>query len=326
MTLHENPELFEQAVLATAQQFDIPEIYIEKDYWATLALKQIFESEIKDEVVFKGGTALSKCHHLIDRFSEDIDIVVLKNEGDSNNKLKEKLKKVTNAVNKVLPEVDHEQTNKKGQIRKTVHPYNKFGFSGEYGQVQENIMVEASWLGSHEPYTTEIVETYIAQMMRNTNQEQYIAEYGLQSFEVKVLSKERTFCEKIMSLVRFSQTEEPYVDLAKKVRHYYDIHKMLQDDSIVKFFESKEFETMLNKVGQDDVEGFVNNNEWLKKHPKEALAFKSYTETWDKIKSSYHGDFKDMVLGDLPDDEEILESLKKVTERLNQVSWDVKVG
>ncbi len=58
MTLHENPELFEQAVLATSQQLDIPEIYIEKDYWATLALKQIFESEMKDEVVLKGGTPL----------------------------------------------------------------------------------------------------------------------------------------------------------------------------------------------------------------------------------------------------------------------------
>ena len=326
MTLHENPELFEQAVLATAQQLNIPEIYIEKDYWATLSLKQIFESGIKDEVVFKGGTALSKCHHLIERFSEDIDIVVLKDEGDSNNRLKEKLKKVTNAVNKVLPEVDHEQTNKKGQIRKTVHPYNKFGFSGEFGQVQENIMVEASWLGSHEPHTAETVETYIAQMMRNTGQKHYIEEYGLQPFEVKVLSKERTLCEKVMSLVRFSQTEEPYVDLAKKVRHYYDIHKMLHDASIVKFFESKEFETMLNKVGKDDVESFINNNEWLKIHPKEALAFKSYSDTWDKIKSSYHGDFKDMVSGDLPGDDEILESLKKVTERLNQISWDLKVG
>ena len=326
MTLHENPELFEQAVLATSQQLDIPEIYIEKDYWATLALKQIFESEIKDEVVFKGGTALSKCHHLIERFSEDIDIVVLKNEGDSNNRLKEKLKKVTNAVNKVLPEVDHEQTNKKGQIRKTVHPYNKFGFSGEFGQVQENIMVEASWLGSYEPYTSESVETYIAQMMRNTGQEQLIEEYGLQSFEVKVLSKERTFCEKIMSLVRFSQTDEPHVDLTKKVRHYYDIHKMLQDDGIVRFFESKEFEAMLNKVGNDDVESFINNNEWLKIHPKEAIAFKSYKDTWDKIKSAYHGDFEDMVLGDLPSDNEILESLKQVTERLNQINWNVKVG
>lgn len=58
-----------EAILAAAQHFDIREIYIEKDYWVTVALYEIFHSEIAKEAVFKGGTALSKCHKLIDRFS-----------------------------------------------------------------------------------------------------------------------------------------------------------------------------------------------------------------------------------------------------------------
>ena len=69
MTLHNNPELFKDAITATAQQMKIAEIYVEKDYWVTLALKTIFESEIGKEAVFKGGTALSKCYKLIERFS-----------------------------------------------------------------------------------------------------------------------------------------------------------------------------------------------------------------------------------------------------------------
>jgi predicted nucleotidyltransferase component of viral defense system len=326
MTLHDNPELFEQAVLATSQQMNIPEIYVEKDYWVILALKQIFESNIQDEVVFKGGTALSKCHHLINRFSEDIDIVVLKNKGDSSNKLKEKLRKVTKAVNIIIPEVEHEQTNKKGQIRKTVHPYHKFGFQGTFGQVRKHVVVEASWLGSYEPYTIEKVDTYIAQMMRNAGQEHFINEYGLEPFKLKVLSIERTFCEKIMSLVRFSRTPEPYAQLAKKVRHYYDIQLLLQNTEIRKFFESDNFESMLNKVGNDDVESFINNNIWLAEHPKDALAFKSFSDTWNRIKSSYHGEFKDMVIGELPNDERILKALEMMSERLNQIRWDVKIN
>ncbi len=35
MTLNENKELYNDAILATAQQKGIPEIYIEKDYWVT---------------------------------------------------------------------------------------------------------------------------------------------------------------------------------------------------------------------------------------------------------------------------------------------------
>jgi hypothetical protein len=46
MTLHENKELFRQAILATAQRLQMAEIYVEKDYWVTAALYQIFHSNV----------------------------------------------------------------------------------------------------------------------------------------------------------------------------------------------------------------------------------------------------------------------------------------
>ena len=92
MNLHLDKNNFEGAVVAAADYFGIPEIFIEKDYWVTYALHQLFHSEIKDLIVFKGGTSLSKCYNVIQRFSEDIDIVVVKNDGDSGNALKERLK------------------------------------------------------------------------------------------------------------------------------------------------------------------------------------------------------------------------------------------
>lgn len=42
MELHQNKDLFRNAVLAAFQRFGIPEIYIEKDYWVTLVLNRIF--------------------------------------------------------------------------------------------------------------------------------------------------------------------------------------------------------------------------------------------------------------------------------------------
>jgi predicted nucleotidyltransferase component of viral defense system len=64
MKLHENKALFQDAVLATAQFKGLRDIYIEKDYWVTLALHTIFASEIGSQAVFKGGTALSKCFNI----------------------------------------------------------------------------------------------------------------------------------------------------------------------------------------------------------------------------------------------------------------------
>ena len=38
MNLHENQDLFQQSISITAQQKGLPEIYIEIDYWVTVAL------------------------------------------------------------------------------------------------------------------------------------------------------------------------------------------------------------------------------------------------------------------------------------------------
>ncbi len=152
MRLHEDETLFRQAVIATAAQLHIPEIFIEKDYWVTYALHSIFHAPIGDETVFKGGTALSKCFGLIDRFSEDIDLVVKHHRGETDNQLKRKIKKVGQAVISMLPEVEIKGlTRKMGMNRKTAHSYPMM-FRGSFGQVRNVIVVEATWFGYYEPY------------------------------------------------------------------------------------------------------------------------------------------------------------------------------
>src|SRR5665213_3169981 len=49
---------------------------LEKDWWVTLVLKALFQSAYSNQMVFKGGTSLSKGWKLITRFSEDIDIAL----------------------------------------------------------------------------------------------------------------------------------------------------------------------------------------------------------------------------------------------------------
>ncbi len=53
------------------------EIAVEKDFWVCWTLRKLFElPEWGEHLSFKGGTSLSKCWNLIERFSEDIDIVI----------------------------------------------------------------------------------------------------------------------------------------------------------------------------------------------------------------------------------------------------------
>ena len=187
MNLHTNTELFKQAIQATSQYKGLKEIYIEKDYWVTLALKIIFTSQIKESVVFKGGTALSKVFNSIERFSEDIDLVLLRNENDTANQLKKKLKIISNLIIQELPEVEISGvTRKRGMNRKTAHSYSKI-FNGDYGQVRDCIILETSWLGNFEPFVMQKISSFIYEMMIESNQKQLAIEYDMLPFEVMVL-------------------------------------------------------------------------------------------------------------------------------------------
>ena len=323
MKLHKDKEFFKDTILATSEYLNIPEIFIEKDYWVTVALHKIFHSNMADEAVFKGGTALSKCYKLIERFSEDIDIVVLRKKSENDNQLKKKIRSISKIVGEIIPEIYVEGvTNKLGNIRKTAHQYDKI-YKGNFGQVQEHIILEATWLGNFEPYTIETVGCFVTDMMRDKGHDNLIEKYNLHPFKVQVLSKERTLCEKIMSLVRFSQQEDPYTGLANKIRHIYDIHLMLKNEEIKLFFGSDVFNEMLNKVGQDDMVSYKNNNEWLLKHPAKAIIFDRPEETWDKIKTNYQTIFKELVIGDLPSETNLIGTLKIVAERLKTVKWNI---
>lgn len=105
MKLHENKTLYRQSIQYTADLLKIPSVYVEKDYWVSYALFTIFSNEIGTDTVFKGGTALSKCFNLIERFSEDIDLVMFRREGETNTQLTNKIKKISKVVSEVLPEI-----------------------------------------------------------------------------------------------------------------------------------------------------------------------------------------------------------------------------
>ena len=325
MKLHLDKKLFRQAIQFTSDQMQIPAIYVEKDYWVTFALYTIFNNEIGSDTIFKGGTALSKCYGIIERFSEDIDLLVLRKEGESNNRLTTKIRTISTVVSNVLPEIQISGlTHKMGMNRKTAHSYEK-EFQGDYGQIRDVIVVEATWLGYFEPYTTKSVCSFIGEVITNNGQDKLAEEQDLLPFNVLVLEPSRTLCEKIMSLVRFSYSENPIVDLKNKIRHIYDLHQLLSEEELVRFFESKEFDTMLLKVAQDDIISFKNNNKWLRNHPVDSMIFEKPEKVWNDLKITYESDFKNLVYGYFPNERELLTTLILIQKRVSSIDWKIKI-
>lgn len=326
MKLHHDKKLFRQAVQFTSDRMQIPTIYVEKDYWVTYALFNIYKEDIGNDTVFKGGTALSKCYNIIERFSEDIDFVVLRRAGESNYKLTNKIKAIGKVVNAVLPEIEIPGlTHKRGMNRKSAHSYSK-EFQDDYGQVRDAIVVEATWLGYFEPYTKRSVCSFVGQMMIDNGQFEIARENDLLPFDVLVLEPTRTICEKIMSLVRFSYDDNPIEVLKKKIRHIYDLHQLLSKTEFLNFFNSKDLDAMLIKVAQDDVISFKNNNKWLTNHPASSFLFENPEKVWNDLKSTYETEFRYLVYGDFPGEKELLSTLEKIKKRISSIRWSIKLG
>lgn len=103
--LHENREEFTNAVNLASEYFHILPIIVEKDYYVTMILREL--SERQKFVVFKGGTSLSKCHKVIKRFSEDIDITIdARLSQGQMKKLKEVIKDIAERLGLSIPNID----------------------------------------------------------------------------------------------------------------------------------------------------------------------------------------------------------------------------
>ena len=59
-----------------AEHPGVNQVAIEKDWWVTVTLKALFQTDCRDSLIFKGGTSLSKGFGIIERFSEDIDLAI----------------------------------------------------------------------------------------------------------------------------------------------------------------------------------------------------------------------------------------------------------
>ena len=95
--LHDDGELFAGLLQATATHLGIPVSMVEKDYYVSLILRRLAASDYREQIVFKGGTSLSKGYRLIDRFSEDVDFAVI-HKAMSGNQVKMLLSKLMKAV------------------------------------------------------------------------------------------------------------------------------------------------------------------------------------------------------------------------------------
>ena len=218
MFLHNDKDLFEKVILDTSEKYNIVPVIIEKDYFVTLFLKELVKRQ--SNIIFKGGTSLSKCYSLINRFSEDIDLNI-----DSDGKPTEGQRKalVTNVKN-IIADYNFELKNP-DNIRSR-RDFNRFEvdvhalFSSDY--IKHDLVIETAVFLRSYPNVKKSVSSYVYEYLKSIDRVDIIEMFELNLFEIQVQSVERTFIDKLFAICDY------YIDgkTAEHSRHLYDLYKM----------------------------------------------------------------------------------------------------
>ena len=204
-----------------ADKLQIDKFVIEKDYWVTYILKNISKSEFKDEMIFKGGTCLSKAYNLIDRFSEDIDLLVIENDKTISKRQKElRLKKFRNFLD-TISDIKYVSGS-----RSDLYANFRYGFDtkSETGVISKEVLLEPGYRGGIKPkIETKEITSFVEKELDGK-----LNEYDTKPFEIKILSLERIFIEKLFAVKELFEKNT----IVSKTRHYYDIYKLLQTKEI----------------------------------------------------------------------------------------------
>ncbi len=242
----EMAELFQEA--AAKKGFD--PIIVEKDFWVCWTLGHLFsDRDQSPRLIFKGGTSLSKVFRAIDRFSEDIDLSVNREDlgftgerdillAESSNKKKKRLvAELKNQVDIYLREdleprlrsifttslsentgwaLDFEQD--EATLANTLlfsYPQSLVdGFYPPGSYIQARVTMEFGGRSDHIPQGIYSIQSYAA--------EEFPALFAKPTCDVAALAAEKTFWEKAMSL--HEQFHQPAERFKKEFsRHYYDV-------------------------------------------------------------------------------------------------------
>ncbi len=271
--LHDEKNLFEQLILRTSDAFEIERGIVEKDYYVTVFLKAIAQKE--PDIVFKGGTSLSKCYHIINRFSEDIDLnieMVSKPTQGQRECLKKNIVAVTQSFRFTVQNPD-EIKSRRDFNRYLIDYQSTF----DTGYLKRNLIVETAVFFRTYPTRKMNATSLIYDYLNREGMDSLIAQYDLFPFEVNVQAAERTFVDKLCAIGDYYLSGT----ISEHSRHIYDLHKLLEivqiDDSLRQLLHKVVAERKTHKTCLSAQEG-VNLKELLAEIVQKEIYRRDYEE------------------------------------------------
>ena len=321
MNLHTNTEQFLTLVNFTAEHFQILPMFIEKDYWITRSLQRMSQNNNAEKVVFKGGTALSKAFRLTNRFSEDIDIAVIDANSFTGNQLKTLIKRLAKDMASDLEEkVVKGVTSKGSRFYRSIYLYPNYNNTDTSTVKAGQLLIEINTYGNPYPYVKQEISSFISDYLTAINRQDLLKQYNVEPFAINVLDKRRTILEKLVSLLRFSFSEDTLTALAGKIRHFYDLHYLSNDKECSDYIQSSAFYRDLQELFINDQTEFDIPQGWTDKLISASPLLYDFPTIWQGIRSTYQTELRPLAFIEIPDEKEIESTFNILIDRMKKGS------
>lgn len=316
---------------------------IEKDWWATAVLRAMFSLSYAKHLSFKGGTSLSKCWHLIDRFSEDIDIAIdreyLGFSGVlSKTQISDKLRRA--ACSFVREQMQYDLTT---QLRDMGIDEEKFtvsiditpvsttdpetinvnydsaatdiaslSISNENGQyILPKVKIEVSGRSMGEPVKEVAVNSMIDHIYPT-------APFAESSFNVRAVLPERTFLEKLFLLHEEFAKPKNLIRTERMSRHIYDIGQMLKTPIAAEAIHDEQLYRQV--IEHRRIFIGLRDFDYDSLYPA-TLNIVPPTEVIDQWHNDYENMRLHMIYGASDSFEELIDSLKELNNMIKELKY-----
>ena len=326
LSVIERKELFQ----ATAISMGMHPMIVEKDFWVCFMLNHLFhDCKYRNAFVFKGGTSLSKSYHVIERFSEDIDLILDWREiiKDNSNPWDERSKTKQDQYNKrinaqsadfyaniLVPVLNSELELKLGTgewCRVDVN--NEMVINFYYPQIFEHDYLKncvrleigalAEWLPSHPT----IISPFVA--------ERYPDLFEQKNTNILTIDVERTFWEKVTILHKIANFSEEKTLPSRYARHLYDVYCMGNSWVKNKAFEKKE---LLEKDVIFKQKFYYAKNANYETATLASIKLIPKPETMTALVKDYDA-MKNMIYGSIPEFNIIIEYLEELQDEIHSL-------
>lgn len=314
----------------TAAKMGINTAIVEKDFWVCYMLDYLFHrSKWQDKIAFKGGTSLSKSYGLIERFSEDIDLIldwrVLGYKKDepwekrSNTQQDIFNKEAGRRTAQFLAEtfLPSIKTDLKTELGENIDCYIDgadpqtvvFAYEREFEDLSilPTIRLEIGALAAWTPAEEKAITPYAA--------EKYPKLFSDQNTSILTVLPERTFWEKATILHMEAHRPQDKKVPTRYSRHYYDLYCMA--NSAVKTSALADLDLLQKVVEFKDK---FYHSPWAKYEEAKVGTLKLLPPEYNV--KAYKDDYehmKNMIYGDKPDFDEILRGIAKLEKEINSL-------